>query len=104
MAEFVKVLKTSEINPGELRLVEVGNVPVCLANVDGTVYAINDACSHVGGYLDEGELEGQVVACPLHGSEFDVTTGKVLRGPAREDIATYQVKIEGDDILVAVDA
>jgi 3-phenylpropionate/trans-cinnamate dioxygenase ferredoxin subunit len=102
MAEFVKVLRVSEINPGELRLVEAGGEQICLANVDGKIYAINDACTHVGGYLDEGELEGQVVTCPLHGSEFDVTTGKVLRGPAREDIATYEVKIEGDDIYVAV--
>jgi len=102
MAQFVKVLKLSEINPGELRLVEVEGEQICLANVDGEIYAINDECTHTGGYLDEGELEGHTVTCPLHGSEFDVRTGKVLNGPATEDVATYEVKVDGDDIFVAV--
>lgn len=101
MGGFVKVARLDDIAPGELLRVEVNGRLICLANVDGQVYAVDDDCTHISGPLDQGELEGCVLTCPLHLARFDVCTGKVLRGPAREDLPTYDVRIDGDDILVA---
>src|SRR5215469_11240573 len=101
MGGFVKVARMDDIAPGELLRVEVNGRLVCLANVDGHIYAVDDDCTHISGPLDQGELDGCVLTCPLHLARFDVCTGKVLRGPAREDLPTYGVRVEGDDILVS---
>jgi len=101
MSAFVKVAHMDDIAPGELLRVEVAGRLVCLANVDGAIYAVDDDCTHISGPLDQGELDGCVLTCPLHLARFDVRTGRVLRGPAREDLPTYAVYIEGGDIYVA---
>jgi 3-phenylpropionate/trans-cinnamate dioxygenase ferredoxin subunit len=103
MGEFFKVAKASELPPGGKKLVEVDGIPVALFNVDGEFYAIEDVCTHDGGPLAEGELEGDQIECPRHGARFDVRTGRVLCMPAVEPVECYEVKIEGDDILVSVD-
>lgn len=82
--------------------VEVDGEPVCLAKVDGEVYAFTDDCTHIGGPLNEGELDGDVLTCPWHGAQFNVRTGKVLRGPARQDIQTYAVRVDNQDIFVSI--
>ena len=69
----------------------------------GTLYAIEDICTHDGGPLVEGELDGYEIECPRHGARFDIRTGRALRMPAFEPIETYEVRIEGDEILVAVE-
>ncbi len=103
MAEFKTVAKVSELGPGELKQVDEGaGTPVCLANVDGTIYAINGECSHSGGPLGEGELEGKIVICPWHSGEFDITTGEATEEPPTEAVESYEVRVEGDDIQVAV--
>ncbi len=102
MSEFVKVAELGDLDEGELMLVEVDDEPICLAKVDGAIYAFTDTCTHIGGPLDEGELDGEVLTCAWHGAQFDVRTGKVLRGPARQDIQTYPVKVEGESILVSL--
>ena len=104
MAEFVTVAKVSEVEPGQLKHVELnGDTQICLANVDGTIYAIGGECTHAGGPLGEGDLDGKVVTCPWHGGTFDVTTGEV-EGPPPDDPETkYEVRIEGDDVQVAVE-
>jgi 3-phenylpropionate/trans-cinnamate dioxygenase ferredoxin component len=99
--KFIKVAQLSDVLPGELLRVEVGGRLICLARVDDQVYAVDDDCTHISGPLDQGDLEGCVLTCPLHLARFDVRTGKVLRGPARDDLPTYAVRIEGDDVLVA---
>ena len=101
MSEFVKVAQMSDVPLGEMVVIELDGHLICLANVDGQLYAIEDDCPHVGGPLDEGELEGEVLTCPWHLAQFDIRTGRVLRGPARSDVPTYAVRVEGDDILVA---
>lgn len=101
MGGFVQVARLDDIAPGELLRVEVAGRLICLANVDGEVYAVDDDCTHISGPLDQGELEGCVLTCPLHLARFDVRTGKVLRGPARDDLPTYSVRVEGGNILVA---
>ncbi len=98
---FVKVAQVGDVLPGHLLRVEVVGRLVCLARVDDQIYAVDDDCTHISGALDQGELEGCVLTCPLHLACFDVRTGKVLRGPARDDLPTYAVRIEGDDVLVA---
>jgi nitrite reductase/ring-hydroxylating ferredoxin subunit len=104
MAEFLRVAALSEIAPGELKHVELDDgKQVCLANVDGTIYAIGGECTHMGGPLGEGELDGTTVTCPWHSGEFDVTTGAVVSPPAEDPEPAYQVRIEGDDVHVAVD-
>jgi nitrite reductase/ring-hydroxylating ferredoxin subunit len=100
MGSFVKVAKVSEILPGHLLRVEVAGHLLCLANVAGTVYAVDDDCTHIGGPLDRGELEGHVLTCPLHLAQFDVRSGDVLRGPAREPLPVYRVMVENETILV----
>lgn len=102
MAAFVKVAEVDDFEDGELRAIEVDGEPICLAKVDGTVYAFTDNCTHISGPLNEGELDGEVLTCPWHGAQFNVCTGKVLRGPARQDIFTYPVRIDGNSILISL--
>lgn len=102
MSDFVKVAKVDDFADGELLAVEVEGEPICLAKVDGSVYAFTDNCTHISGPLNEGELEGEVLTCPWHGAQFNVCTGKVVRGPARQDILTYPVRIDGNSILISL--
>jgi len=97
-----KVANLSEIAPGTTRRVVANSTGILLCNVDGTVYAIEDVCTHDGGPLDQGELEGEVVVCPRHGATFDVRTGDALTLPAVAPVMTFPVTIEGDDILVEI--
>ena len=99
--EFVKVSTVGELAPGQLKAVRVGNEFICLANVGGEYFAINDECTHAFASLHDGVLDGGEVECPLHESRFDVRTGEVTGPPAEEGVKTYQVKVEGDDIFVA---
>ena len=102
MAEsgFVKVAELGELSPGEMKLVEVGGDQVLLANVEGSLHACEDICSHAYASLSEGDLSGQEVECPLHGSAFNVVTGEVLTPPADDSIRVFEVRIEGQDILI----
>lgn len=101
MTTFHEVAHLEEIAPGELLRVEVGAHLVCLANVEGIIYAVDDDCPHTGGPLDEGELDGCVLTCPIHLARFDVRDGQVLRAPARESLRTYSVRVEDGRIFVA---
>src|SRR5713101_575379 len=102
MTDFVKVAELGDLDDGELIAIEVDDEPVCLAKVDGNVFAFTDNCTHIGGPLNEGELDGNVLTCPWHGAQFDVCTGKVLRGPARQDIQTYAVRVDDRSIMVSL--
>lgn len=103
MAEFVAVAKVSEVAPGELKQVELDDgTAVCLANVDGTFYAINGECSHAGGPLGEGDLEGTEVTCPFHAGTFDVTTGEAQEPPPTDAVDKYEVQVDGDDVKVSI--
>ena len=101
MAQFVKVARVSEIPSGQGISVEVGGRQVAVFNVDGAFHALDGVCQHQGGPLGEGELSGTVVTCPWHGWEYDVTTGtNTLDSDVRVD--TFEVRLDGDDILVKV--
>jgi nitrite reductase/ring-hydroxylating ferredoxin subunit len=100
--DFVKVAELAELDEGEMLAVEVDGEPICLARVNGDICAFTDNCTHISGPLSEGELDGEVLTCPWHGAQFNVRTGKVLRGPARQDILTYSVKVDNESILVSL--
>ncbi len=100
MAGFVKVARADEIAPGEKVIVDVDGVLVVIVNCDGAFYAIEDVCTHDGGPLGEGDLEGCELICPRHGARFDVRTGDALTLPAFEPAPTYAVRVENGDVLV----
>ena len=101
MSEFSAVLEEGELEAGAMRAVDVDGVRVLVSRFeDGGVYAIADACIHVGGPLDEGERDGNVVACPRHGSRFDLCSGEVLRGPAREPQRRFEARLREGKIEV----
>jgi nitrite reductase/ring-hydroxylating ferredoxin subunit len=102
MTEYIKVAKLEDFDEGEFYPVEVDGEPICLAKINGTIYAFTDNCTHISGPLSDGEFEGCVVTCPWHGAQFDITTGKVLRGPARQDLMTYPVQIHDNAILIGL--
>ncbi len=97
-----RVAKVSEIAPGTTRRVVVDSMEVLLCNVGGKIFAIEDVCTHDGGPLDQGELEGECVTCPRHGATFDVRTGDALTLPAVLPVMTFETSVDGDDIYVDV--
>jgi nitrite reductase/ring-hydroxylating ferredoxin subunit len=102
VGELIKVATLSEVPPGTARQVDAGGRVVALFNVGGTIYAIGGTCTHRGGPLAEGQLDGTVVTCPLHGAEFDVTSGQVVGPPAEQSVPAYHVVVVGEDISVDV--
>jgi nitrite reductase/ring-hydroxylating ferredoxin subunit len=98
--EFEKVAESSELTLGAVKVVKVGGVDVMVANIEGKLYAIANKCTHVGGPLGKGKLAGSVVQCPWHGSEFDVKTGAVVKGPAQKPEPTFQVKVENSAVWI----
>jgi nitrite reductase/ring-hydroxylating ferredoxin subunit len=102
MAE-VKVTQVSQVASGAGTVVSAGGKAIAVFNIGGTFYALANACTHVGGPLGEGRVQGTTVTCPWHGSQFDVTSGQVIKGPARRPVATYPVRVQGDDVFVAID-
>ena len=102
MSDFIKVAETSEIPVGRVKVVVVGDRRIALCNVDGEFFAIDDLCTHDGGSLDQGELQGDVIECPRHGARFSVRTGKVLALPAVKALDTYPLTLEGSEIRVAL--
>jgi 3-phenylpropionate/trans-cinnamate dioxygenase ferredoxin subunit len=96
-------MKTSEIPAGAIVAVDVHGTRVAVANVGGTYYAFDDACTHEQCSLTElGDLAGTTVTCTCHGSEFDVRTGKVLAPPATVPVKVYATRIEGDTLHIEV--
>jgi nitrite reductase/ring-hydroxylating ferredoxin subunit len=102
MGAAYKVATRQDINPGDTRRVEAGGETIALYNVDGEFYATDDLCSHAEASLSDGWLEDHEITCPLHGSIFDLTTGRPLCLPATKPVRTYPVRLEGDDIYIEV--
>jgi 3-phenylpropionate/trans-cinnamate dioxygenase ferredoxin subunit len=100
---FVTVAKVSDTAPGRISVHEVDGKRVALCNVNGEFYAIDDVCTHDGGPLDQGVLEGDRVECPRHGAKFDVKTGRAVVLPAVRPVKTYHVAVDGDEVKVRVE-
>src|SRR3989338_1206998 len=97
---FIEAAKESDIKPGNGKTVNIKGMAIAIFNVNENFYAIDNTCPHRGGPLGEGELDGKVVTCPLHGWQFDVTTGKNVMLP--QNVKTYKTKVENGNIFVEV--
>ncbi len=107
--EFIRVADKADLPVNKMILVVVGGKEVLLANIDGSYSAIANKCTHFGGSLSKGSLEGGIVTCPRHGARFDVKTGKAIADAkigfikmGVKDEESYSVKIEGTDIFVGI--
>lgn len=100
MTEYVKVARAGDLAPGERLWLEFEEETVVLFNINGRFYCIADVCTHDGGPLEDGQVEGHEVECPRHGARFDVRTGAALCLPAVSPVPTFQVKVEGEDIYI----
>ena len=100
MAEFAAVSGAGDLGEGEMRAFEVRGTKIAVANVGGAFHAFDDTCTHMACSLAEGDLEETTVICPCHGSEFDVTSGAVLQGPAREPVETYETRVEDGNLEI----
>lgn len=103
MSTYLEAAKASELAPGKMKCVRLAGRRILLANVAGRFYAADDTCTHEEASLSSGVLKGELVRCPLHGSRFNVCSGKALEEPAEQDLRTYPVRREGERILVAVE-
>ncbi len=103
MAEWVRVCAAGEIAPGTSRVVDVDGALIAVFNIGGEFFAIEDVCTHDGGELASGTLEGDQIICPRHGARFCVRTGEALSAPAYEPTAKFPVRVENGDIQVMDD-
>ena len=95
-----RVAAISDIPVGEVRVVQCGARSLAMSNVDGTLYAIDNRCTHDNGPLGEGRLRNGRILCPRHGAAFDARTGRVLSLPAVKNVAAYEVTVDGDDVYI----
>ena len=107
MSDFVEVARIEEIPEGEMKSFVVDGKQILIVNYSGNYYAVAGKCSHIGGDLSKGKLEGTIVTCPRHGSKFDVATGSTVAGPKigfvklkTKNLATYETKVEGKSLKV----
>lgn len=99
---WVTVAKASEVAPSTAQVVEADGLRLALCNTGDGFYAIDDVCTHDGGPLDQGELDGDEIECPRHGARFDVKTGRALCLPAVRPVKTYATRLAGDTIEVEI--
>jgi len=100
----VRVGEAGAISPGEMRVFDVAGTKVNVVHAGDSFYAFDDACTHMGCSLAKGKLDGTVVTCACHGSQFDVTSGAVLRGPAQRPVRAIPVILESGEILAEASA
>lgn len=103
MPELIEACKVGEIEPGRARMVEARGREIAIFNCGGEIFALDNECTHVGGPLCDGELEGGKVICPWHGAEFDIKTGRALAPPAEENVKSYRVILEDGVVKVEVE-
>jgi 3-phenylpropionate/trans-cinnamate dioxygenase ferredoxin component len=100
--DFIQIAPLADVPNGERLFVEIDEKKIVIFNIGGNIYAIGDVCSHDGGPLGDGEVEGMDVICPRHGARFDIKTGQALLLPAVEDIPAYPVRIKDGMIEIGV--
>jgi 3-phenylpropionate/trans-cinnamate dioxygenase ferredoxin subunit len=100
MPQFITLASLDALKTRKLLRADCDGRSLCLAYVDGRVFAVDDMCTHEDASLSKGSLHGECVKCPLHGSRFDLNTGEALDEPAEQALNTYEVRVEGDDVQV----
>jgi 3-phenylpropionate/trans-cinnamate dioxygenase ferredoxin component len=100
MSDWVTVCRVDELSPGTHRVVDVDGAQVAVFNLEGQFYAIEDVCTHDGGILTGGPIEGDQIVCPRHGARFCIKTGAALTPPAFEATASFPVRLEDDWVQV----
>jgi len=103
VSNWIRVCAQSDLLPGENKVAWHGDVAIAVFNIEGTLYAIEDVCTHDGGELASGELHGAEIECPRHGARFDVRSGAVLSPPAYEPVAKFPVKVEDGTVFTRDD-
>jgi 3-phenylpropionate/trans-cinnamate dioxygenase ferredoxin subunit len=96
---LVRIGSTKDVVPGQMRVFDLDGTKVNVASAAGNLYAFDDTCTHAGCSLARGKLDGTTVTCACHGSQFDVSSGAVLRGPAKRPVRSRSVKVEGENLL-----
>ena len=96
---FVRIGNADDVQAGQMRVFDLSGTKVNVANADGRLFAFDDTCTHMGCSLANGDLEGTTVTCACHGSQFDVTSGAVLRGPAQRPVRSREVQVDGDALV-----
>ena len=102
MGGLTRVAARKDVSPGKAIAVEVAGQKIAVFNVDGTYYAVGDTCTHRGGPLSEGEVQGTTVTCPWHRAQYDLQTGKVMSPPAPQGVHSYKVVVEDEDIKIEI--
>ena len=100
--QFISVASVGAVPKGEAKAFEVEGKTIAVARIEDSYYAFGDACTHMQSSLAKGFFRGTTVVCPCHVSEFDMTSGAVLKGPATKAVPSYQVRVEGGSIQVEV--
>jgi 3-phenylpropionate/trans-cinnamate dioxygenase ferredoxin subunit len=98
--DFVKIGPLNDFPVGSKKKIQVKDEDIFVANLSGKIYAISDTCTHRGCSLSEGEIQNNEVVCPCHSGRFDLTTGKVIGPPPKRDVSSYEVQLQGSDVLV----
>lgn len=96
---LLRIGNSKDVVAGQMRVYDVAGTKVSVANANGHLYAFDNTCTHLGCSLAEGRLDGTTVTCPCHGSQFDVTSGAVRRGPAKRPVRSRLVQVQGEDLL-----
>lgn len=100
MADWVTVARAEDFKPGSREIVDIEGTQIVVFNLEGKYYAIEDVCTHDGGQLTGGEIEGDQIICPRHGARFCIRTGAALTAPAYEATASFPVRIDNGNVQV----
>jgi len=97
---FVKLCGVDDVNEGQCKAFKIGNIEILVTKLEGQYFAVANRCTHLNFPLSEGRIEENRIICPGHGGQFDVKTGKVLSGPPKISLPIFEVKVEGEDLLI----
>ncbi|MGR3178664.1 MAG: non-heme iron oxygenase ferredoxin subunit [Candidatus Anammoxibacter sp.] len=103
MEDYKKIANVNDLNDGEAKKIEFDGKAIALFKIDGNYFATDDTCTHEKASISEGEIDGDIVSCPHHGARFDIKTGQALSLPAMFPLKTYQIKVDGNDIKIALE-
>lgn len=97
---WITIAKVGDVEPSDVRRCDVGDRCVALFNIEGRLYATADICTHAHAHLSDGYIDGDTVECPLHQGLFHIPSGRAMTPPVTENLRTYPVRVEGDDVLI----